>query len=40
MFIPITILNTEKRVWGKDAQEFKYANFHLANSPRDHAALF
>lgn len=27
MFIPIFTLNTNKRVWGKDAQEFKYANF-------------
>ena len=25
MFIPIFTLNTNKRAWGRDAHEFKYA---------------
>ena len=33
VFIPIFTLNTDKRVWGKDAQEFKYVILCLTNSP-------
>ena len=33
MFIPIFTLNTDKRVWGKDAQEFRYATSDLASLP-------
>lgn len=32
VFIPIFTLNTDKRVWGKDAQEFKYVTLCLAIS--------
>lgn len=39
VFIPIFTLNTDKRVWGKDAQEFKYANIYFANLyPRGRAS--
>jgi hypothetical protein len=31
VFIPIFTLNTDKRAWGKDAQEFRYAAFNLAS---------
>ena len=33
MFIPIFTLNTDKRVWGRDAQEFKYVTLYLPLSP-------
>ena len=32
MFIPIFTLNTDKRAWGKDAQEFRYVTFDLTSS--------
>ena len=33
VFIPIFTLNTDKRVWGRDAQEFKYVTLYLLLSP-------
>lgn len=31
MFIPVFTLNTDKRIWGKDAQEFKCVTVYLAS---------